>query len=313
MKGAQSPNANVIVRRLKRSVLILPHLQHVHSRMKAFVEAKPDIDEPDHLVVFGETGSGKTRLAQSFMVLYPRVTHKEWTEIPVLYVRVPSKCTVKMLCGEMLRVMGSPFWARGDELQRTHQLVTLLRACRVRLVVLDEVNQMVVGDGAITHYALGDWIKSVFDEAGVSCLMSGTRRLFTLLETNEQLADRFREQIHIEPFSMESGKFSIYKAAIAGMRKQFEEIESIDFTDSDVARTILFAIGGRFRQLRRLFAGAIEQACASARPFIGMNELETSFLTRIFSDARPERNPFHRRFSGLPLTGRGEPYAPGKR
>ena len=79
------------------------------------------------MMLLGDPGTGKTTLLHRICASYPHKDHAEFTEIQVLYAEVPAACTIKKLAGAMLQAMGSPFWNKGTEEDRTFQLQTLLR------------------------------------------------------------------------------------------------------------------------------------------------------------------------------------------
>ena len=78
---------------------------------------------------------------------HPPVEHDERTEVPVVYLEVPSRTSVSGLASATLFSMGSPFWNKGTRPQLTTQLMTVLRECSTRLVVLDEIKDGLKGAG----------------------------------------------------------------------------------------------------------------------------------------------------------------------
>jgi Cdc6-like AAA superfamily ATPase len=299
-----------IVRQLKTCFMRLPHVDRIHGRLSDLAGYVCGAEEPDHLLVIGETGTGKSTLLIRFAAGFGRIEHKSFTEIPVLYAQVPSRCTIKRLATILLRQMGSPFYNRGDEEDRTHQLITLLRACKVRVIILDEVNHLIDRGGRITHYAVGDWIKQTFDLASVSCVLAGTPRSTLLLDTNEQMADRFREIVKLPTFSIETPEETKdLQRMLKAFRKQLGDLPSVDFSGGTLPAQILFATGGRFRDVKRLLSRAVEIAFQEDAPALRTECFARAFSEVIFVDAETKRNPFLPEFNGLPLTQPGEPFA----
>ncbi len=301
--------ASTVKRRLRKFFGRFPQVKRAQERMEELYAYQCDGEEPEGLVIIGHTGTGKTTLLENFVQSKPRVEHLEFTEVPVLYAEVPARCSVKLLAAILLRALGSPFWNRGDEAERTDQLGTLLKACRVRLIILDEVNHLADRGAEKSHYFVGDWIKQLMRSSRVPIVLAGTPAASILWDTNEQLADRFREQIVLQPLSMEASRVRELRSVLKTFLGLMEGIPCIDITQEAHARSMAFATAGRLRDIRRLLVRAVEIAAQQPRVAITRSTLAKAFLEVIYRDADAKRNPFNPKFDGLPLTKSGEPFA----
>jgi len=302
--------ATSVKRRLRKFFGRFPQVKVALSRLEELSDYECDGEEPECLAIIGDTGTGKTTLIENFVHSKPRVEHPEFTEVPVLYVEVPAKCSVKMLAALMLRAMGSPYWNRGDEVERTEQLVTLLKGCRVRMIIVDEVNHLADRGAEKSHYHVGDWIKQLIRLSRLPVVLAGTPAAAILWNTNEQLADRFREQIVLQPLSMEAGRLRELRSVLGAFYSLMNGVPCIDITEEAHARSIAFATAGRLRDVRRLLVRAVEIAAKQPRLEITRSTLDQAFLQVIYRDAPDKRNPFSPKFDGLPLTKHDEPFAP---
>jgi Cdc6-like AAA superfamily ATPase len=285
-----------------------PQVQITHRRLKQVIEDSQEGVEPECVAIIGDTGTGKSTLLERLADKYPRVEHAEFTEVPVLYVKIPPRCTVKMLAGVLLKKLGSKFWDRGDEVDRTHQLVTLLKACRVRLIILDEANHLADRGASKSHYFVGDWIKQLIDVAKVPVVLAGTPTAAILWQTNEQLGDRFREVMTLEPLSM--SRPEELRSVLRTFAGLMDGIEVADFVGTPMARAMVFATAGRLRAIRKLLVRSVKFAEDEALPRIDKTTLERAFAAAIYPKTTDDRNPFSSKFNGLPLIGKGEPFAP---
>lgn len=308
--AANAQLASTVKRRLRKFFGHFPQVKVALIRLEELADYKCDREEPECLVIIGDTGTGKTTLIENFVQSLPRVEHPEFTEVPVLYVEVPARCSVKMLAALMLRTLGSPFWNRGDEVDRTDQLVTLLKACKVRMIIIDEVNHLADRGSEKSHYHVGDWIKQLIRSSRLPIVLAGTPAAEILWNTNEQLADRFREQIVLQPLGMEGNKFWELRSVLGAFLGLMKGIPCIEITEEAHARRIAFATAGRLRDVRRLLVRAVEIAATQPRFAITRSTLAQAFLQVIYRDAPEKRNPFSPKFNGLPLTKPGEPFAP---
>lgn len=284
----------------------------IEKALKGLMDYQCVEEEPAGLAIIGETGTGKSTVLAKFASRYPRIEHKEFTEIPVLLVPVPAKCTIKLLCSRILRIMGSPFAGRGNEEDLTYQLLTLLKKCKTRLIIFDEVNHLADRGGQKSHYMVGDWIKSLSSESRVPIALAGTHAAKVLWMTNEQLGDRFHEVIQLRPLSHSKEDLKELKTVLKAFSSLVDGIEILDFQRDAHAATMGIASGGRLRNIRALYVRAVEIGFSATGSYSPGELFAQAFRECIFTDSPDERNPFTSKFTGKALTGTGEPYAPRK-
>ncbi|KRB24776.1 TniB family NTP-binding protein [Rhizobacter sp. Root16D2] len=305
----------VVVKKLRRFFGHFPQVLEILARLRQLMSYRCVDEEPEHIMLLGNPGTGKSTLLKWFAKQFPRIEHDELTEIPVLYAEVPSNCSIKKLAGVLLRALGSPFWNKGDEEERTFQLQTLLMNCRVRLIILDEINHVVDRGREKSHETVADWIKQQSAHARVSFVLAGIGRSRLLLDANDQFADRFREVLEITPLGLEDeAKKAELVAVMEAFEAMLEGIDHINLQTDDVLRILVFATAGRLRNIRRLLVRSVELAHQSDdKPRIDLSVLEKAFLETIFKHASPLQNPFSSKFRGTPLINAGEPFAPSGR
>ncbi|MBY0234572.1 MAG: TniB family NTP-binding protein [Burkholderiaceae bacterium] len=306
-----APDLHRVARSIRQAFIKFDHVNAIHGVLAALVTTDYGQCEPDIVFIVGEPGTGKTWLIKRFVANYPREDHETVTRVPVLLVNVPPKCVLKRLPGAMLQALGSPLWNVGDEEQRSYQLETLLKKCGVRLVILNEANHLVDRGKEKSHYLLGDWIKLMSEKTGIPFVLVGIPRVKVLLGVNEQLADRVREVVTVEPFGIDPRCKNQMSTALAAFDKLLDGVNRIPLSDAANAQRFALATAGRLRRIRRVLEEAARAAGALPKPKIDLPLLAEVFRTHVFSGAPDQRNPFvPGKFDGRPLTGPGEPYEP---
>jgi len=302
--------AVTIIRSLRRSFTRFPHVKRATAALDRLYEYECVEEEPEHMMLIGESGVGKSTLLIRYSDLHPVIEHEEFTEIPVLYVKVTPSCTPRKLAGLLLRGLGSPFWNKGKEDELTVQVECLLKACKVRLVILDEANHLVDRGGEKTQHTTADWIKTLSDEVHIPFVLAGIPRIERLNHTNDQLRGRFREVVRVHRFSVANKSAELeFRSVLAAFKRVLDDLPTVDFSESILARQFAFATDGRLREIRKLLVRAVELAFEQQRPEITSAVLAHAFRQVIFPDAPNDRNPFHRSFNLVPLTALGEPFA----
>lgn len=306
--------AVVITKKLRRFFGHFPQVDENMARIEDLLQYRCAVEEPEHIMLIGDPGTGKSTMLRCVVRKHPRIQHDEFVEAPVLYTPVPSNCTIKRLAGAMLFALGAPHWDKGDAEEREFQLHTLIPTMRVRLIVLDEINHVVDRGRAKTHESVADWIKQFSDRANVSMVLAGIRRSRQLVSANDQFADRFREVLELEPLSVaDDDRRDEFFAVMEAFETVLDGVRHIDLKTDAMLTKLAFATGGRLRNIRRLLVRSVELASAERGFSITEDTIERAFLQVIFKGACVEQNPFSSKFRGTPLTRPGEPYAPNVR
>ena len=130
-----------------------------------------------HLLVLGESGTGKSSLCFWITQKYQRLSLPDREILPVLYVAVPPAATIASMVEVILERLGDPSPTTGTASAKTARSVLLCRACRVELILLDEAQHIHDRGLATTHYMVGDWLKSLIDQIGIPTVFLGLPRL----------------------------------------------------------------------------------------------------------------------------------------
>ncbi|MEN5178409.1 TniB family NTP-binding protein [Comamonas testosteroni] len=287
-----------------------PQVISLWNTLEAKLHSALSPGEPQNLLITGLSGTGKSTLLEEFAKLHPSIAHEEWTEVPVVYVKIHPRTTIKALAGLVLLKMGSPFWNKGNESQLTIQLQTLITACKTRMIIFDEVNHLTDRGGVRTHYHVGDWIKQLCRPGGPVLVLAGIPRAKQLLATNDQLRSRFGEQVTVHALSANGENIKLFSKVLKSFERMLLPIPCIDLGDAAVTRQFAFATDGRLRSICGLLRGAVLIAVQQPNPKIDGQTLAQAFVKMIYNEATPERNPFHSKFNGIALTRKGEPFAP---
>lgn len=141
----------------------------------------------------------------------PRAVEFRDRWVPVAWVTVPPKLSIKNLATAILNFYGEPVHGRPTDDQLTKRVEAVIRECGTRLLILDDITRY--KDGEADRYA-SDWIRNVMetsvtvvalgvDVRGSGILYDGTRGRDKQLRT--QTARRFTV-LDIEPFRYDTAQ-----------------------------------------------------------------------------------------------------------
>jgi hypothetical protein len=264
---------------------------------------------PENLKLLGPSGVGKTTLLRDYADRYPRYDTEDRTVVPVLYTRVPPRPTIRKLSSKMLRDLGSPAWKRGNEVELTEQLITLLEACRVELVLLDELQHLVDRGGVKTHSLVADWLKDLVDQIDAPVVAAGLNRAQQLDEANEQFARRFSAECHLDLFDLaDAADLNEIGGIVTVLLKEFKIKVGTGIDISALSAAIGYATNGAMGYITKLLARVARICRRDGLESADWGVFSSAFRDAIWEESPDKRDPFISRDLATPLTGVGEPF-----
>ena len=194
-----------------RAVVRLPaeeRVRHVradrwigYSRATAALErletlyAWPGKQRMPNLLLIGPTNNGKSMIIEKFRRLHPPTSHSDREQMPVLAVQMPSEPSVIRFYVALLAAMGAPLRPRQRLADLEQAALTLLRAVGVRVLVIDELHNLLAGRGETRREFL-NLIRFLGNDLRIPLIGVGTREAYLAIRSDDQLENRF------EPFTL---------------------------------------------------------------------------------------------------------------
>lgn len=272
------------------------------------VEIARTTGKPQVMLVTGETGSGKTTLAQQ-MARIVRGEHQrkddERTIVPVLDVWAPNHCTPYELCVQMLDSLGDPFPRKRPKAEVRKVVGILMDACEVRLVLFDNFQDVPARRASRGIDQLLCILRELIDASKALWVLFGTQDARRVVRSDRQIARRAPYEAHLEYFSVGNDAKSAYYIRI--LRAIDAWLPLAQPTDLlELKGLIHLATEGIFERLVGLFDIAWRIAVASEREQAQMEDFAKAFD---FIHGRTEGiNPFKPDFQKRRLIREGEPY-----
>lgn len=152
-----------------------------------------------NLLLVGPTNNGKTMIVEKFRRTHLANAGGEPADgaalVPVLKVQMPSGPDEGRFFGAILDALGMPFSPRDRIAIKQDTAVRLMRATEVRLLVIDEVHNLLSGT-AMQQRRLLNVLRWLGNELQIPLVGVGTAEALRAIRSDEQLVNRF------EPFPL---------------------------------------------------------------------------------------------------------------
>jgi hypothetical protein len=155
----------------------------------------------------GPTGAGKTTLMRVYANAFPRVEDDDGVRVPILYLETPAPITTKGMAASLLEALGDPAAHQGTQWSMNSRLITLLRACQVELVILDDFQHLVDADTDRVLKTVSEWLKVTIKNSGIPFVVVGiSGAIEKILRENSQLSRLFASREELLPFTWERAR-----------------------------------------------------------------------------------------------------------
>jgi energy-coupling factor transporter ATP-binding protein EcfA2 len=252
--------------------------------------------QPPGLMLIGESGVGKSNILSQINKLYPRGETPEGSAIITsLRVVVPVPTTVGMFVTSILNKMRDPMACTGSIGMRTYRLEKLLAACRVKLIMFDEVQHLIDSDRQKVVSTVADCLKILIKENQVACVLCGLHNTKILLDAHEQLGRLFPDPEELEPFMWDEkrpGSEIEFRAFLDDLDNLLPLRNKSHLANIDLARRIYTATRGKIGYIMELVRTATVSALIQNREELTISMLSDAFENRLAGKRMKVKNPF---------------------
>lgn len=156
--------------------------------------ARPRTTRMRSIAVYADSGMGKTMLMDRFKRAHPSVYNsvERRSICPVVALQMPSHATERRFYAHLLTEIGAPFFSRATILDLETQALRSLKRMDVRLLMLDEVHNILAGSAKDQRILLNT-LRYIGNELKISLVCLGISEAREAIGGDVQLARRFEE------------------------------------------------------------------------------------------------------------------------
>ncbi|MGN7150741.1 TniB family NTP-binding protein [Arthrobacter sp. SAFR-179] len=227
----------------------------------------PDKQRMPNLLLIGPTNNGKSMIVEKFRRGHPAVAEPERENIPVLCVQMPSEPSVLRFYIALLAALGAPLQPRRRLADVEQISLKLLRLTGVRMLVIDELHNVLAGQGNSRREFL-NLLRFLGNELGIPIVGVGTREAYLAVRSDDQLENRF-EPVVLPLWNTGADTLSLLASFVAALPLQRRS----DIATADMAQYLLARSEGTIGELARLLTTAAIAAVESGEERINRRTL----------------------------------------
>ena len=244
----------------------------------------PSKQRMPNLLLIGPTNNGKSMIVEKFRRTHPPVSLEDREDIPVLVVQMPSDPTVIRFYVAVLAAMGAPLRPRQRLAELEQVALQLLRQVGVRLLVIDELHNVLSGTVPVRREFL-NLLRFLGNELRIPLVGVGTRDAYLAIRADDQLENRF------EPFTLPRWEVDQdTRTLLASFAASFPLRRRSDIADVEMATYLLTRSEGTIGELSRLLTDAAIAALDSGEECIN----RTTLLLASYAGPTERRRLFER-------------------
>lgn len=279
--------------------LIVHHPRYLEllNELEMMLYFSEDSVSPEGMFIYGETGVGKSTLTEEFRDRYPKKRiveeNQEYTQIPVLHVRVPPKATNRMLASKILEEMGDPLHDRGTEGLLTSRIHNYVKKLGIRMLILDELQHLIDADTDHVLNTASNWVKTFTEEVGIAVVLCGMPDSLKVFLANPQLDRRYCNKKELESFFFgTTEEILTFRTFLKKIDEQLPFSEASHLADPELSNKIYYVSKGIPFYVMKLMEEATVIAAMNGADSIEQVHLSKA-LTKIKQVGRPYScNPF---------------------
>lgn len=152
----------------------------------------PKVVRPQCLLIYGDSGSGKTSLLRYFEKLHmpSEDPYSDTTGLTVLVAESPNEPKVSMLYDKILISLGVPYRSSDNVMAKESRVLHYMDKLEVKMLIIDEFHNILNGTATQQRKVLSA-IKSLTNMLRIPVVLAGTKDALIAIESEDETKRRF--------------------------------------------------------------------------------------------------------------------------
>ncbi len=212
-----------------------------------------------NLLIVGDTNAGKTMRANRFVQLHPADDNPagDAASVPVLAIQAPPGPDENRFYNTILAALFAPYNPRERVAQKQVQVLRILKQIGVRMLIIDEVHNVLTGPVTKQRQFL-NVLKYLGNDLQIPLVGLGTKEALRAVQADPQLANRF------EPAALPRWQLNQeFQMLLMSFERALPLREPSRLADAHLARKLLALSEGSLGELSVLLTSAAVYAVKS--------------------------------------------------
>ncbi|WP_212750994.1 TniB family NTP-binding protein [Pseudoalteromonas ruthenica] len=246
-----------------------PKAKDIIGKMEDLLTYPPKHRMPCMLIV-GDSNSGKTMIAERFINMHPAYEREdgEGIVIPALFIQSPPTPSESRLYSNILSKMFAPFRPSDSIDKKHHQVKTIMAACNVKMLIIDEIHSLLAGPLDKQRVFLSV-IRNLSNELKIPIVGLGTKDALRAVKTDPQLDNRFKPSL-LPRWEMDTD----FRRLLASFERMLPLAEPSDLKSKAIAQKIHFMSEGLLGEVSDILTQAAIWAISHGAEHIDINVLD---------------------------------------
>lgn len=243
-------------------------------------------EQPDSILIVGESGVGKTELLKRYVTQFPRYAATNQEDIPcdivpIVSVSLPDDASGRAAPVEILKALGGEAdQPKGTRAELNRRFCNRAKDSKVELIVIDEFHHAFSNITSVQLKSAADWIKNLINKTGVPVVLMGLPICLEILQRHPELRNRFSIVHHIERFSLaDINKWRVFlKKLDRGLGFKF--LTGLD--EPELALRLLALSGGLLTVLmKKIIRPAARMALDDGEEYVAVEKMLSASSKRL--------------------------------
>lgn len=257
-----------------------PPIDEIISYIEKCLLDSKDRNQPLCLLITGDTGSGKSEIGRQCEKLLPRNDEGIVSKVPLLYSQVFGSSKPKDLSSKMLHDLGDPAYNRGTDKELRQRVIDRLSDPSIGNigVFLDEIHGLIDTDNQSVIFSTGEALKDIIIGSNSTFIAAGMPWSTIIIETNRQLARRFKKIINIPFIDIRNAEdYDIFCSILEGCDEYLPFNKKFLSSNKDIIMKLFASCAGRPGDLFDIIKWSAIDAISKKQKSITLGNLSSAF------------------------------------
>jgi len=237
----------------------------------------PNRTRMPNLLLVGQTNNGKTMIVEKFRRGHAPVEAHDAdgrvANIPVLKIQMPAGPDERRFFAAILDELGMGQWPRDHLAAQQSTAVTLMRATGVRMLIIDELHNVLAG-ARNQQRRLLNLLRWMGNELQIPLVGVGTAEALRAIRSDDQLANRF-EPLPLPLWTEDEA----YRRLLGTLEALLPLRKASGLVEPTIARAILTRSEGVLGEIVTIVTRAAAEAVLSGTEKITLQQIDKSGFT----------------------------------